>query len=311
MLPDDTPLRGLPLAVIDVETTGLDYATAHVIEIAVVHTANALDAEPRVAFSGRVRPPCPIPARITEITGLTDADVADAPTWAEIADQVVAACKGRVTAAYNAPADYQWIQREMGLIPRDAMGWPWLDLLVLRRAAVSRGSPGRLGQIAADSGILLEAHGATGDAVAAALLAHGLMRAAYRASACFTEAGGARAAEERRRRSRWSDNGDEGDDALSPVETLGPFLRWQRAAALYQEREYATYRMREGDRTPPRSDWHVLEGVEPIMWSVPTPTRRHDCGVEVTLRIARDGSVSMTAPNGEPHICPHDDDVPF
>lgn len=296
-LPDDTPLRGLPCAVLDVEATGFDADTSHVIEIAIAHVTLGDAAFPRVAFTSRVRAPVPVPPRITELTGLTDADVADAPTWAEISNQVLGACEGRVVAAYNAPADYRWTRAEFLRAGRVPLAWPWLDLLVIRRAAVEKGPPGRLTQVVEAAGIELEAHGATGDAVAAALVLDQLMRRAFNASSRFTDERGARA--------RWdSYPGEEDEEPAPSVTTLGPFLRWQRSAALYQERDYANYRRREGDRRPPRSDWHEIEGVTPVTWTSPPPTRTCACKAAVTLRVGRDGVVAVRTVAGELHVCP-------
>lgn len=64
---------------VDVETTGLDHSRHEVIELGLQRFR--LDALFRIVETGRPRswleqPSEPIPARITEVTGLTDADVA-------------------------------------------------------------------------------------------------------------------------------------------------------------------------------------------------------------------------------------------
>jgi len=65
------------LVVFDLETTGLSPRWHEIIQIAAVR----LDADGvfGAAFSTYVRPRRPIPAHITNITGITNADVADAP----------------------------------------------------------------------------------------------------------------------------------------------------------------------------------------------------------------------------------------
>ena len=58
------PLRGSRVAVVDVETTGVDPLTCHVVEVAVVHGTFGSD-DVRVAYSTRVRPPVSIPESAT------------------------------------------------------------------------------------------------------------------------------------------------------------------------------------------------------------------------------------------------------
>ena len=75
------PLRGCPVAVIDVETTGIDPREARIVEIAVV-TVDALgESEPVVAYHQRVRPDIPIPPDATKVHGISDADVAGCLPW--------------------------------------------------------------------------------------------------------------------------------------------------------------------------------------------------------------------------------------
>lgn len=69
----------LTVCVLDVETTGLDHRSSAIIELAVQPIV--LDADGRIVETGRPRswfedPGTPIPQRITEVTGIVDADVA-------------------------------------------------------------------------------------------------------------------------------------------------------------------------------------------------------------------------------------------
>lgn len=68
-----------PFLVLDTETTGLpDHAAFQVVEVA------AIDKTGVVVFHSLVKPDIPMPEAATAIHGLTDADLADAPTFAEI-----------------------------------------------------------------------------------------------------------------------------------------------------------------------------------------------------------------------------------
>lgn len=77
-----------PLVVLDLETTGTWIEKDHIIEIAMIKVLpDAPDS--REHFVSRVNPLMPIPAVVTELTGIGNADVQNAPTFASIASKVV------------------------------------------------------------------------------------------------------------------------------------------------------------------------------------------------------------------------------
>lgn len=76
-----------PLVVLDLETTGTWIEKDRIIEIAMVKMTQDGQTE---LFATRVNPAMPIPAVVTQLTGISDADVKDAPVFAAIAGQVVA-----------------------------------------------------------------------------------------------------------------------------------------------------------------------------------------------------------------------------
>lgn len=296
-----TPLKGLSVAVVDCEATHLPQRGGHVVEVAVVHLhLNTKDgATPRLAFRSRVRPPIAIPPEATAVHGIRDEDVADAPSFAAIVPSLRAALEGRVLVAFNAPADHDFLAVELARVGLPALPWPWLDLLVVRKATVSRGRPGRLAEIAASHGIALDAHGAAGDAMTTALLLAPLMRSAWEARA-FALPDGVRGLELLRRES-----GPDEPEPPQRVRTLGEFFAWQREAALYQERDFAAYRRRQGDIGPPRCDWHVLEGVQPPSWEAEVRTAPcAQCGEPVRTVLSQEGHLVVVTALGEPHHCP-------
>ena len=90
--------------ILDTETTGLD-ADAEVVELAVIDCAGT------VLLDTLVRPSGPVPAEAAAIHGITDAMLADAPTWPEIHDRFCRLIAGRQVIAYNADFDVRLIEQ--------------------------------------------------------------------------------------------------------------------------------------------------------------------------------------------------------
>jgi DNA polymerase III epsilon subunit-like protein len=87
-----------PIAILDTETTGLDY-DAEIIDIAVVDKAG------KVLLDSYVRPTIPIPEEATAIHGITDAMVCSAHEWQDIAPIVLNIFRDYRVLIYNAGYD--------------------------------------------------------------------------------------------------------------------------------------------------------------------------------------------------------------
>lgn len=98
-----------PFAVIDVESTGLSPRHDRIAELAIVVVRPG--EEPQVVFDSLIRPDRRITA--TEIHGITDDDVADAPTFADVAPSVVAAFANRVACSHNVYFDVSFLRAEL------------------------------------------------------------------------------------------------------------------------------------------------------------------------------------------------------
>lgn len=83
----------------DTETTGLDPNTEFLTEIGAVVVENGKITE---TFGTFVNPGKPIPPKIVELTGITDAMVAEAPTPNQAIEQFLKFANGRVLVAHNA-----------------------------------------------------------------------------------------------------------------------------------------------------------------------------------------------------------------
>lgn len=84
-------IRETPIAIVDTETTGLYPGGDRVIEIAVVRSEPGED--PKLVVDTLINPRRPVSA--TEIHGITDEDVADAPPFAGISARANAKGFGR------------------------------------------------------------------------------------------------------------------------------------------------------------------------------------------------------------------------
>lgn len=95
------------LAFIDVETTGANPVRDRITEIAVLRVE---DGELCASWESLVDPQMPIPRLIQNITGISDAMVADAPVFGALADQLAALLHDCVFVAHNARFDFGFIK---------------------------------------------------------------------------------------------------------------------------------------------------------------------------------------------------------
>jgi len=87
-----------PLAVFDIEATGTSPRADRIVELAVV---KLMPDGTRKTLTFRVNPEMPIPPETTEIHGITDADVAGCPIFADIATEIMRFLEGCDLAGYN------------------------------------------------------------------------------------------------------------------------------------------------------------------------------------------------------------------
>ena len=96
------------LAFIDLETTGANPVRDRITEIGIVE----VDGDQVTTWNSLVNPERPIPAFIQQLTGINNAMVADAPTFAEVAEALAERLQGRLFIAHNARFDYGFIKNE-------------------------------------------------------------------------------------------------------------------------------------------------------------------------------------------------------
>ena len=164
-------------AVVDVETTGMRAGGGdRITEIAVVVVHGG---RREVVVDSLVNPGRPIPPAICAITNITNAMVRDAPTFAEVVDQVVAALAGRVFVAHNARFDWGFVSAEVRRARDLALDGPQLCTVRLARRLVKGVRSCGLDNLTQHFGFENPArHRAAGDALVTADLLARLLRLA-------------------------------------------------------------------------------------------------------------------------------------
>ena len=87
-----------PLAVIDLECTGMNLSTDRIVEIAIV---KIMPDGKKMVKRKLINPEIPIPASVTEIHGITDEMVKDAPTFRQAANEIRQFIDTSDLAGYN------------------------------------------------------------------------------------------------------------------------------------------------------------------------------------------------------------------
>lgn len=163
-------IAGTPLCILDLETTGLTPGLDRVVEISIVRIEP--DGSADLALDTLVDPERPMAG--TELHGITDADVASAPTFRDLSAHVLAALDGAVLVSYNVYFDLRFLLAELAHT-RQTVLVPHLCAMYLR-PLLGVGKRCRLSAACEAHGIdHVGVHSAAGDALATAELIQALM----------------------------------------------------------------------------------------------------------------------------------------
>lgn len=116
--------------VIDVETTGLSATRNRVIEIGMVRVERLKIVS---KFQSLINPQTYIPSFITQFTGISNDDVADAPYFKDIAGDILSFAENSILTAHNMPFDYSFLKNELELCGYNSIVNPTLCTLKLSR----------------------------------------------------------------------------------------------------------------------------------------------------------------------------------
>ncbi len=152
----DVRLADLDFTVVDVETTGWAPDDAGITEIGAVRVH---DGRVVAEFGSLVNPGRPVPAPITELTGIDDQMLTGAPPVAAVLPGLLAFARGSVLVAHNAPFDLRFLTAACA---GTGLGWPGFEVLdTVRLARHLMADPaGGPGPEAGDAGRVLRHAGA-------------------------------------------------------------------------------------------------------------------------------------------------------
>lgn len=162
-------LEDLTYVVFDTETTGLIPAQDEIVQIAAVRIVNGRRVEGEV-FDTLVNPRRPIPAGSTEVHGITEAMVTEAPGIEDVGRDFHSFAQGAVLIAHNAPFDMAFLRRHEAAIGK-RFDNPILDTVLLSAVVFGQSETHSLDALTHRLGITIpeEArHTAIGDTLATA-----------------------------------------------------------------------------------------------------------------------------------------------
>jgi len=170
---DDDRFHDLPIAVLDVETTGLDPRVDRIIEIAIVHMQGGVVSE---RYATLINPEQDVPDEVQKLTGIEPSQLTSAPRFADIAAEVVRRLEGRVFVAYNLAFDRAFVSQELTRTANDLPSRRFVDPLVFVRELHKNDGSKRLSAVAERLGIALaSAHRAADDAEATGHILYALL----------------------------------------------------------------------------------------------------------------------------------------
>ena len=149
---------------LDLETTGLDRRSDRITEIGAVKYINGEAVE---TFSTLVNPGKPISEFITRITGITNEMVSTAPTFAEVADQILEFIGRLAFCGHQVDFDFNFLNDELVRMGKPKIRNWQIDTLSIARLVLDSDEGYALGKVALKLGVPLEnAHRALDDAKA-------------------------------------------------------------------------------------------------------------------------------------------------
>jgi DNA polymerase III subunit epsilon len=160
----DLPLAVIPLAFLDFETTGLSPRRGdRVCEVALQRVVG--DAV-ETSYTTLINPQRPQSTRSFTINQISAEQLANAPTFSSIADDLRAALTDTVIVAHNAPFDLEFLHTELALAGQPPLHVPAIDTLAIARRLFPKRQSHSLAALATALGSPPPSHRAMDDVLA-------------------------------------------------------------------------------------------------------------------------------------------------
>lgn len=168
------PLGDVPFVLLDVESTGLEpHSGDRLCEIALAHWRGGTQTG---VYETLINPERPVSPDAFAVNNISEHLLAQAPTFAEISDTLLAHLHGNVLVAHNAPFDFSFLNTELLRSGKPAINNPLIDTLQLARTFLNYDRY-NLAALSRALGIERPSHRAMSDVIALkALFAHLLER---------------------------------------------------------------------------------------------------------------------------------------
>jgi len=164
----DLPLRDTTFVVVDVETTGMSAVEGRITEIAMIKVRNGAPVD---EFSTLVNPLITIPAFITDLTGIDNLMVRNAPTAREVVPFLLEFLRDDVFVAHNAPFDWSFVSQTVRREKSIDLHNPQVCTVRLTRRLLPTLPSKSLGLVAQHLDIQIpQRHRASGDAYATSVI---------------------------------------------------------------------------------------------------------------------------------------------
>ena len=170
----DRDLYGLPVAIFDFETTGLDLDDSRPVSLAIVHhTLGSGDSE--LVYYEKFDPCVPIPPESSAIHGIYDSDVVGCRSFSDEWPIIREFFLGRLLCAYHLPFDFGILNSSLRRHGHSELMWHGICGKVLASYVDRDESSHSLLNVASRRGIEYSAHRADEDALVVGRILDGLL----------------------------------------------------------------------------------------------------------------------------------------
>ena len=162
--PSPIELNKASYVVLDLETTGLNCYYDRIIQFGGVKVEHGMVTE---SLSVYINPERPLPKKIVQVTGITDAELSDKPTIDKAIDRILSFLGDSILVTHNADFDFSFLQQTLLRLGMPLLKNPVIDTLSLSRYLFPESKSHRLGSLCRNMEVAYnedEAHRADYDA---------------------------------------------------------------------------------------------------------------------------------------------------